>query len=231
MKRMQLLTVVGIMLVAFAGLTGAAQAKKKPVGSLTFKLDAYEPNNDGFAGPVASAKLPEGSKWVAEVEGTISYYAPSQYTTPEAPFTLICGTPDFGGPIFASPDKPNAKPVGMDAEFIFGRPSTRKICRQYKLPSHWPNFQLNSGSGYKHPAPTGPELFAPTADHKYGFPVNGHDKPALFRLKDRPRTSDNYGQLQISLRPATAADCGDFHEFEYADQASCEAALGGVLAS
>lgn len=233
MKHMKLLMMMGIVAIVFAGLAGAAQAKVR--GSLNVTLDSYEPNNDGFAGPVSTAKLPEGSRWVAVVQGTFSYYAPSLYNAPTAPFTMLCGDPIDSGPIFPSPDRPANRPVGMDAQFVFGRPSTRKICNKYPLPSAWRNFEIRTGklSPYEHYAALGPTLTAPTADHTYSYPLVGWGQPAQFRLKDRPRTSDNYGELKISLRPATADDCGnyDYGSFGYPDEATCRTALGGGSAT
>lgn len=232
MKHMKLLMMMGIVAIVFAGLAGAAQAKVR--GSLNVTLDSYEPNNDGFAGPVSTQKLPEGSRWVAVVQGTFSYYAPSWYSRPPTNWTF-CGIADEDGPLFASPDKASGGPVGMDAEFIFGRPGTRKFCRSHSLPMRWPNFEMRTGklSPYEHYSALGPTLYAPTADHTYSYPLVGWGQPAQFRLKDRPRTSDNYGELKISLRPATAADCGnyDFGSFGFPDQATCEATLSGTPAA
>ena len=226
MKRTKLLLVIGVMAMAFAGLTGAAQAKQ--AGSLNLTLDSYEPNNDGFAGPVASKILPAESRWVAVVQGTFSYYNPSMYVAhPAAPFQVLCGTPDFTGPLFPSPDKASNKPVGMDAEFEFARPSRRSTCNRHPLPGHWYNFQIKTGSTWGHIPDLGAGEVVPTADHTYSYPLVGWDRPAQFRLKDRPRTSDNYGELKISIRPATSADCGfqDWHSFGYASEAECTASL------
>jgi hypothetical protein len=146
---------------------------------------------------------------------------------------VICGTPDFSGPLFPSPDKPNSKPVGFDSEFIFARPSRRSFCQRNPLPGHWPNFEIKTGNTWGHQAPLGPEYLVPTADHTYSYPLVAWGTAPQFRLKDRPRTSDNYGQLKIAIRPATAADCGteDWQAFEYESQAACEAALGGAPAA
>jgi hypothetical protein len=232
MKRSKLLMVIGVMTIVFAGLTGAAQAKK-PAGSLNVTLDSYEPNNDGFAGPVKAKVLPWNTRWVAVVQGTVSYYAPSQYSTPQSPFRVVCGTPDLSGPLFASPDKPSGGPVGFDPEFIFGRPSRKSTCSKHPLPVRWTNFEIKSGNTWGHPWPLGPDQFAPAADHTYSYPFVAWGTAPQFRLRDRPRTSDNYGELKISLRPATAADCGydAWRAFQYEDQAACEAALGVITTS
>jgi hypothetical protein len=97
----------------------------------------------------------------------------------------------------------------------------------------WRNFEIKTGDTWDHIPALGPDLWAPTADHTYSYPFTAWGKSPQFRLRDRPRTSDNYGELKIAVRPATAADCGnnDWNSFGYADQASCEAALGGVAAT
>jgi hypothetical protein len=226
MKRTKLLMVIGVMVIAFAGLAGAAQAKKS--ASLNVTLDTYEPNNDGFAGPVASKVLPDHSRWVAVVQGTFSYYSPSLYVDhPARPFQVLCGTPDFTGPLFPSPDKPSNKPVGMDAEFQFARPSRRSRCQRYPLPGHWYNFQIKTAGTWSHIPDLGPGEVVPTADHTYSYPLVGYDRPAQFRLKDRPRTSDNYGELKIAIRPATNADCGDgdWKTFRFHSEERCERSL------
>jgi hypothetical protein len=234
MKHMKLLMMMGIVAIVFAGLAGAAQAKAR--GSLNVTLDSYEPNNDGFAGAVSTKNLPEGSRWVAVVQGTFSYYEPSQYSSPSKPFKALCGTPDLSGPLFASPDKPAGGPVGMDAEFLISRPARKASwCASHPLPHRWPNFEMRTGklSPYQHYSALGPTLYAPTADHTYSYPLVGWGQAAQFRLKDRPRTSDNYGELKISLRPATAGDCGnyDWESFGYHSQPECETALGGTSAA
>lgn len=232
MQRNKLLTVMGITLVALSGLTGIAQAKQ-PAGSLNLTLDSYEPNNDGFAGPVKSKVLPSDTRWVATVQGTVSYYAPSTWETPSSPFRVICGTPDLGGPMFPSPDKPAGGPVGADPEYLFARPTRRSTCRKDPLPGRWPNFEIKTGNTWGHPPVLGPELLGPTADHTYSYGFVAWGNRAQFRLKDRPRTSDNYGAFKIAIRPATAADCGneDWKGFQYGSQPECEAALGGAPAA
>jgi hypothetical protein len=213
------------MAMASLGTTGIASAhtpsKSTHWASNNLMLDSYEPNNDGFAGPVTSNILPAGTHWVAEVQGTLSYYAPAAYVV-HSPFVL-CGTPDVLGPMFSSPDRPLHKPAGMDAEFIFGRPSSQRVCDRYPLPAHWPNFQISRGAGFDNRDLLGAPLAGPTADHKYSYPITGIGKSAQFRLRDRPRTSDNYGLLKITVRPATASDCanGGARQYEFYDEADC----------
>jgi hypothetical protein len=212
MKRSKLLVALGIMAMASLGTTGVASAhtpsKSTKSASNNLVLDSYEPNNDGFAGAVTSKVLPLHSNWVAEVQGTISYYEPSQY-------------------VFPSEVHPTAKGVGMDAEFIFARPSTSKRCAKHPLPAHWGNFEISRGAGFGNRTPIGgrPSVAAP--DHTYRYPISGIGKSAQFRLKDRPRTSDNYGTLHIVVRRATAADCDTtgWSDYGFHDLATCQAQI------
>jgi hypothetical protein len=217
------------MAMASLGTTGIASAHtpSKPSASNNLVLDSYEPNNDGFAGPVKSAVLQWGTKWVAEVQGTVSYYSPESWS-PVLP-KVLCGVPDWNGPMFPSPDRPSNKPVGMDAAFIFARPSSRAGCRWNPSPAHWPNFEISRGMGFDNRTVLGVPVSQPTLDHKYSYPIIGIGKAAQFRLKDRPRTSDNFGLLKITIRPATPADCanGGAGQFLYPDEASCAAQIAG----
>ncbi len=239
MRRSQLLVTIGVSVLAFSATAGAASAKKyhphHPAASNDIMLDSYETNNDGFAGSVSSKKLPAGTNWIAEVTGTISYYSPATYSGPVAKRKVICGTPDAAGPLFPSPDHLTNKPSGQDAEFIFARPAKARRCGKSPMPWHWGNFQISRGHGFAHRTVLGTALLSggrPTSiapDHKYLYPIKGIGKPAQFRLKDRPRTSDNYGQFHIVLRGATAGDCanGGYHDFGYADEASCAVSVAG----
>ncbi|MCW2982834.1 MAG: hypothetical protein JWR63_404 [Conexibacter sp.] len=228
MKRAKLLIAFGIMAIACSGATGVATANIPTSNHL--RLDAYEPNNDGFAGAVTSNVLPAGSHWVAEVQGTINYYFPSYYGWVREPWPVVCGTPDDSGPMFPSEDRSWYKTVGQDPEFVFARPWTKHRCDANPLPKHWNNFQISRGAGFGHIAPLGAPLTGPTADHKYVYPITGIGASAKFRLKDRPRTSDNYGVLKIKVRPATGADCasGGFVRFGFADEASCATGITAV---
>lgn len=229
MKRTKLLIAFGIMAIACSSATGVATAKLPTSNNL--RLDAYEPNNDGFAGPVTSKILPAGTHWVAEVQGTVSYYEPSFYGGNRMPFPKVCGTPDDSGPMFPSDDRPWDHTVGQDAEFIFARPWTERGCNKNPLPMHWGNFQISRGAGYGHTDPLGGPSAAPAADHKYSYPITGVGKSAQFRLKDRPRTNDNYGVFKIRVRAATGADCGSggYARFGFADEASCATGITGVV--
>jgi hypothetical protein len=226
MKRTKLLIAFGIMAIACSGATGVATAKLPTSNNL--RLDAYEPNNDGFAGPVTSKILPAGTHWVAEVQGSVSYYEPSFYGGRRMPFPIVCGTPE-DSVLFPSDDRPWDHPAGQDPEFVFARPWTEHRCAKNPLPKHWSNFQITRGAGYGHTEPLGGRHPAPAADHKYSYPITGIGKSAQFRLKDRPRTNDNYGVLQILVRRAMASDCALASDaFGYADQATCESQIAGV---
>jgi hypothetical protein len=219
------------MAMASLGTTGIASAhtpsKSTHSASNNLVLDSYEPNNDGFAGAVTSKVLPLHSNWVAEVQGTISYYASSAYTVPSAPWPVLCGTPDLTGPMFPSLAFPASKVVGMDPEFLFARPWTAKRCAKHPLPLHWSNFQISRGAGFAHRTQIGGRKPTMEPDHKYLYPISGIGEPAQFRLKDRPRTSDNYGTLHILVRRATAADCETtgWSDYGFHDLATCQAQI------
>jgi hypothetical protein len=195
-------------------------------------LDSYEPNNDHFAGPVRStSKLSVGVPYVAEVQGTFSYYEKQNLkpSTLEAPWTVLCGSP-LADPMFLSSHvkKKFQKRVDLDPEFIFAIPRKQAGDCSGSYPQHWINFQLSTttgSAGYGHVEPLGPYPTAPTADHRYLYPLLGAGEKARFRLVDRPRTDDNYGELHITIRAATAEECaGDFARFGLADAASCSTA-------
>jgi hypothetical protein len=102
------------------------------------------------------------------------------------------------------------------------------------MPLHWTNFQISRGAGFAYRTALGTALLSggrPTTvapDHKYLYPIAGIGEPAQFRLKDRPRTSDNYGVLHITVRRAKPSDCAvGYKDFEYSDVASCQGSIAG----
>jgi hypothetical protein len=182
-------------------------------------LDAYEPNNDHFAGPIRSASaLTAGLPYVAEVQGTFSYYAKQNLkrATLEAPWSALCGTP-LDSPMFPSSQvkKRYQKRVNLDPEFLFAHPARDASNCSDAYPRHWTNFQFSTvGRAYAHVEPLGPYPSVPAVDHKYAYPLLGAGQVARFRLVDRPRTDDNYGELHITIRQASPAECAaDFARF------------------
>lgn len=221
MSRITQIAFVAICMAAMSLIPAVAQAKKPKIEkSQSLTLNSHAKNISGYAGPInTKGVLPSGSLYVAEVGGSISYYARKQYKHPSGPWDTVCGSPykDW----FLGGD------VGMDAEFVFGRPWTSPC--PAKLPFHWPNFQIssNNGTSYSHPAPLGGPFTAPTPEHKYTYPLIGSNEYALFRLKDDPNgvpaTADNYGFLYIHVRRAHPSDCASsgFIAFGEPTEAAC----------
>jgi hypothetical protein len=158
------------------------------------------------------------------VSGTFSYYGAINYVVPQAPWTIVCGTPE------AEPQNQSAGgsgPVGFDAEFIFSRPWTPEACAQANLPVRWINFQMKDAGPWAHPEALNlAEPAAPNPSHTYEYAVVGQKRRVAFRLFDI-RTRDNYGTLKISLRTATAADCAgaNFEAFGFATEGECVAGV------
>jgi hypothetical protein len=209
------------MIASAIMLTAPAFAQAHIEETQTITLRAHEKNISGYAGPLHTKhRLPTGKLYVAQVSGSISYYATKQYKHPSTPWNTICGEP-VGGP---------RRPLGIDAEFVFGRPWTNPC--PLKLPVHWKNFEISTDNGgaYSHPAPFGAPFSAPTPGHNYTYPLVGSNKYALFRLHDapggNPATWDNYGALTINIRPAVPADCSGtgYLTFGEPSEAACVAA-------
>jgi hypothetical protein len=224
MPRITKIACAVICTAAIAVVPAVAQARPAKIETTQdLKLNAYAKNISGYAGPKnTQGILPAGKLYVAEVSGTISYYERKQYTHPSGNWNTLCGHTET--------DPLVRGPVGMDAEFVFGRPWTSPC--PLELPVHWTNFEIstNNGSSYSHPGPLGGPFSEPTVGHKYSYPLIGSNRYALFRLKDQPKgvpeTADNYGRLYIHVREAVATDCagGGFAAFGEPDEATCVAA-------
>jgi len=192
------------------GLVGPASAAE-----MHYRLDAHaaHPAKPGIAGPVVtSAPLTPGVFYVAEVEGTLSYYVKQMWTRPFAPFDDICGYTRARPEYFSSSvDEAAQGEVGMDAETVFGRPCGDDGSGQSPQPGHWSNFEINSGDGtlYHHIEPMEGRRDTPTWSDAYDYAIKGAGNPAKFHLLDLAgKTRDNYGQLDIYVRAAVGDDCG-----------------------
>jgi hypothetical protein len=191
-----------------------------------FALDSYHAWNRKATPPARSRVRLKSALYVATVQGTFSYYAAINYVAPQAPWTILCGTPE-SAPQFGSAG--GSGKVGFDAEFVISRPWLPEPCAQAKLPVHWINFQMNPGTGvWAHPTAlnlsTPP---APTPTHTYEYAVTGRKGHRVgFRLSDID-TRDNYGSLSIALRPATPEDCTGtkYAAFGLSSEAECVAHL------
>lgn len=213
-----LATVGGATATAFA--SGAAPTP----GNQALRLDSYEPNNDGAAGPVRGVSLPNNKLFVAEVQGTFSYYSAINWVHPQHPWHIVCGTA-LAAPMFQSPDRPQGGKVGFDAEFVFGRPWRVRRCNRARLPVRWGNFQINTGFGWSHHDPLGGIPTAPSAEHAYSYALRGTGSRPRFRLLDR-QTDDNYGVLHIHIRRAVPGDCANdgWQLFGSRSQQACQSA-------
>jgi hypothetical protein len=224
MRRKRHLIAAAILGALLAGPT-AATATTPP----HYKLDAYDPSPSvaGFAGPlVTDAPLTNGVWYIAEVEGTISYYSKRMWERPFHPFDEICGIP-ASEPKFRSPDVDDTgAPVGMDVETVFARPCRGPEGDKWPKLGRWPNFEINpgDGAGYRHITPTDGPHSTPSWSNAYDYAMLGNDLPAKFRLRDLPgATKDNYGRLDIYVRPASFIDCehGIYRAFGFSDFQSC----------
>jgi hypothetical protein len=206
-------------------LVGAANAA--PLDH--FALDSYHAGKHKFTPPATSSVKLKTGLYVATVHGTFSYYGAINYMVPQAPWTIVCGTPE------AAPELSSAGgsgQVGFDSEFIFARPWLPEPCTSAKLPAKWVNFQMNDGaSGWIHPAVLGlatPPAPSPSHTYEYAVPAPGKHH-VRFRLYDI-NTRDNYGSLAISLRSATPTDCAgtNYTAFLTSSEAECVADTGSA---
>jgi len=185
-------------------LVSTAAAKSGSPGPLV--LDTYSPGFQLYTPPISSpSKLARGRLYVATVRGSFSDYQSIDYIAVQAPWQIMCGTPQQA-PMFSSAG--GSGQVGNDAGFVFAQPQVGHSCAKLKLPRRYDNFQANLGHGWKHPSALSRKtLVKPSPSHTYEFALTGAGKPVSFRLID-PDTRDNYGSFQIYLRSAVRGDCG-----------------------
>jgi len=213
------------LLLALAA-TAALPAPAALGATQTVTLDARAGRSPTVAGPVSGPRLERGRHYVVVARGTISYYAGRQYRRPVRPWDTVCGRTE-PRPQFRSPGRPNG-PVGMDAETVFARPWTRRMCARYPGAVNWGNFQISTGGRFRDLPAAGAPFTAPRADHTYAYVVRGRDRRVRFRLVDTRGKRDNYGRLRIRVRPAVAGDCATLgpRTFGAASEAACRSALG-----
>jgi hypothetical protein len=185
-----------VLVVLAASLAvGAAPAPAAVSGPETLYLDAFDPANDGDAGPVATSDvLAPGVLYMADVSGTFSPFNATVWAFHNAAY---CGTVE-SSPMTPSPGGVDTV-VGQDAETRFGIPWK---WRCPGLPQHGGGFQIDTGSGFTHPPTTLGALSTPNADHRYSYPVVGQGQPARFRIVDSPTADDN-GILTITVHQAS----------------------------
>ncbi len=216
-----------LMVVAVGLLLGAATASASSLVVNRLSLDSYSPTTQDRTPALRSRRLTKGKLYVATVQGTLSYYAAVDYLAIQAPFIVVCGR-SLPAPLFSS--RGGSGRVSNDAEFILSQPLTTGSCTSLALPRKWPNFQVNNGFGWGHPALLSAHgVTRPTASHTYDFAIVGQGRPVRFDLLD-PDTRDDYGSLHITLRRAVSSDCAGqgYRAFALKRRAVC---LGSTAAT
>lgn len=192
-----------MLLPVILGLSLAPTAAQAAIPG-TFYLDSYSSGKTGSSGPTVTDALASGQYFVAKVSGTYGPYGPKLWQPPFA----TCGKTDPDA-LIPSPGRPQSR-VSQDAEWIYGRPD-RSPGNCKPLPGRAQYLQISTtgvGGIFSHRTPIGGLTAAPRDDHTYSFLLAGTGAPAALRLRDT-NTMDNYGVLQIDLRLATPADCGN----------------------
>jgi hypothetical protein len=204
------------LLVAAVGSTQVARADSLSIQALT--LNTYDPSNTTAAVSPQTSTLTSGKLYLVVVRGTFSAFA-AKFWNGFAPFGssgpsyVVCGSPE-SAPIFASPGTTNSS-VGTDAETTFARPWLGTCPSNVTYPNHYPNFQMNFGSGFSHYSPLGGDRSSPSPYHTYFYAVQGQGQPAQFRVLDNP--SDDYGQFAIYVIGLNRDSCsiwGGYGEFK-----------------
>jgi hypothetical protein len=189
----------------------------------TQDLDSYSSAGAAFVGPVTFPTIPAGERQIAQIQGTISLWAPTSWTSYRAE---VCG-PALSAPIFPSPGRPSG-PSGVDADSKFGPLifKDKKTCAGQV--AKFGGIQLSTGGAFSHPDAL-PASDAST--HTYQYALVGTGAPAQFRIADRT-AADNYGVFRITTRPAVGSDCVGTGAalLGYPSEAACQTALGDAPA-
>jgi hypothetical protein len=195
MNVMRLPSLLLLVVLAASLAVGAAPASAALSSAETVYLDAFDPANDGDAGPVSTSDvLAPGVLYMADVSGTFSPFNATVWAFHNA---AHCGTVE---PAAMTPSPGGVDTVvGQDAETRFGIPWK---WRCPSLPQHGGGFQIDAGSGFTHPPTADGVLSTPNADHSYSYPLVGQGQPARFRIIDNPTADDN-GILTITVRQAS----------------------------
>lgn len=161
----------------------------------------------GFSGPATTGEaLANGGYYVAQATGTFSRYLPRLMRNEALPGIRRCGTPE-PAPLIPSPGKPDT-PVGIDPEWAFSYVVNDLGPGSCPSPVIRPigAFEINTGNGFVR-IPATNRGTGPRSDHSYTYLLQGIGRPVSFRYLDNP-LADNNGVIAITVRPATAADCG-----------------------
>lgn len=84
--------------------------------------------------------------------------------------------------------------TGLDADTIFAWPYGTN-----HTSGHFPNFQIDAGSGFEHVEPDGGPYETPQEGNRYTYTIAGQGHPVSFRIYD-PIYDDNYGSLLVTVR-------------------------------
>lgn len=171
---------------------GTLPAAAQPARAHAAFLDSHEAVADGAAGPrTVSSPLRRGRFYRVTVEGTFPFYSAGSWAS-------SCGRTEARAR-FASPGQPLG-PVGFDAERILALPASEAGCAGPALPRPWRNFQLDTGTGFRHPRAEA----ARPGTHTHRYRVQGRGRALRARLVDS-YAGDNYGRLRITVRPLGGA--------------------------
>ncbi|QRK13753.1 hypothetical protein JQX13_22350 [Archangium violaceum] len=144
--------------------------------------------------PISSTMvLKRGKSYHVTMQGTYSVWA--GFTTPGTK----SGKPE-SAPMWPSPKGTNTL-VGVDPEFMFAWPAGTYVDTRPEPAPRRGGFievSLDGGKTWKHPSSTAP---FDAADHKYDYELTGDDNALQVRIVDTP-SADNYGRVQIFVRPA-----------------------------
>lgn len=136
-----------------------------------------------LVGTVSGPTISSGRLVTVTVSGTVSDWNAA----------LTKGTPE---PVAMYPTTGSRRStqVGIDAETLFAQPGN------FSHPfGHWTQFQISTGSGYKHVEPEGGPYTKPVAGHTYTYRVTGEGAPIMFRWYDPNAYPDNYGAFRIEV--------------------------------
>jgi hypothetical protein len=193
-----------LSLAAFAGSAGAASIGSTPT---TLSMDTYDANNTGTVGPVAtSTTMSINRYYVVSAQGTWSNWGATLWD-----YGKVCGTAT-SAPLFPSPVGVNYK-AGIDPMFVYAFARGKRYdCTRLTTPKANDKFQFStggSGGTYRTwPAVGNPS--SPSSNHSYTYYVQAgtNNRSMYFRYVD-PHSSDNYGQVSLSVRTAKDSDCSN----------------------
>jgi hypothetical protein len=151
-------------------------------------------------GVTTQTTLVAGTVYLVQIRGSISKWSPHSMAS------LCAGTPD-PSPAFPSPGVTG--PASVDAEWVWAWPKdSHSLCPHDKSMAEPPVAErsvfVSLGSNAKPEPLPHPAESAMTSNHVYTYKIVGQGAPAVFVVNDHFHR-DNYGQLQITVTPPSAA--------------------------